>query len=319
MSGLCSIALILGALSFCTEGSPQAISGYVEGNYIEAAPVEQATVKEIYVTEGQRVSIGQILADLEREDAQLALEEARASANVATATLEDMKKGLRPEELKALESTVKSWEPEVRRLEDETARSAQLLAKSVIAQLDHDRNETALAIARARLSEARARLSAAQLPSRSDALQAQSERSMAAVAALKLAEWRYSKRTIKSEVNGRIERILRRKGELSGPSIPVMTILPDDQIKLRFYVSGDELASFGLGEVVEVRCNGCPKNVTAKITHVANSASFTPPVIYSLDRSQRLSYLIEATPLNGDLFLLPGQIVAVSHGAPLVP
>jgi HlyD family secretion protein len=46
-----------------------------------------------------------------------------------------------------------------------------------------------------------------------------------------------------------------------------------------------------------VRCDGCAE-IKARVSFIAKSAEFTPPVIYSLEERAKLVFLIEAIPDN---------------------
>ena len=63
--------------------------------------------------------------------------------------------------------------------------------------------------------------------------------------------------------------------------------------------------------MLAVQCDGCPPDLTARVTYAAPEPEFTPPVIYSLETRQKLVHLIEARPEGDDTALKPGQIVDV--------
>ena len=65
------------------------------------------------------------------------------------------------------------------------------------------------------------------------------------------------------------------------------------------------------GDIVGVSCDGCEKGLTAKVSFIARSAEFTPPVIYSLEERAKLVFLIEARPEQPDKFRV-GQPVTVT-------
>ena len=65
------------------------------------------------------------------------------------------------------------------------------------------------------------------------------------------------------------------------------------------------------GKAVTVSCDGCEKGLTAKVSFIARSAEYTPPVIYSLDERAKLVYLIEARPDQPEKFRV-GQPVTVT-------
>jgi len=62
---------------------------------------------------------------------------------------------------------------------------------------------------------------------------------------------------------------------------------------------------------VNVSCDGCEKGLTAKVSFIAGSAEYTPPVIYSLEERAKLVFLIEARPLHPEKFRV-GQPITVT-------
>ena len=62
---------------------------------------------------------------------------------------------------------------------------------------------------------------------------------------------------------------------------------------------------------VAVSCDGCEQGLTAKVSFIARSAEFTPPVIYSLEERAKLVFLIEALPDQPEKFRV-GQPVDVT-------
>ena len=58
----------------------------------------------------------------------------------------------------------------------------------------------------------------------------------AAEAALERAQWVLEKREIVAPVNGQIADVFRQTGEFSGPTTPVVSILPDGGVKLKVYL-----------------------------------------------------------------------------------
>ena len=58
-------------------------------------------------------------------------------------------------------------------------------------------------------------------------------------------------------------------------------------------------------------CDGCEKGLTAKVSFIARSAEFTPPVIYSQEERAKLVFLIEARPEHPEKFRV-GQPVTVT-------
>ena len=61
-------------------------------------------------------------------------------------------------------------------------------------------------------------------------------------------------------------------------------------------------------------CDGCREAITAKVSFIARSAEYTPPVIYSLEERNKLVFMVEARPDAPD-GLRVGQPVQVALGA----
>src|SRR5207248_1630585 len=105
-----------------------------------------------------------------------------------------------------------------------------------------------------------------------------------AQARLNSAQTRLARRKVVSPVTGSVQQIYFRGGEL----------VPAGNLKLRFFVNEAMLPKVSLGEPVSVTCDGCGAPISARITFIARSSEFTPPVIYSLDERSKLVFLIEA-------------------------
>ena len=88
-------------------------------------------------------------------------------------------------------------------------------------------------------------------------------------------------------------------------------MLPPGNLKIRFFAPETELATIKIGETVTVTCDACASGLKAKVTFIARSAEYTPPVIYSLEERAKLVYLIEAFPDNPEKFRV-GQPVSVT-------
>jgi HlyD family secretion protein len=128
---------------------------------------------------------------------------------------------------------------------------------------------------------------------------------------LSASETRLARRRAVSPAEGTIEQVYYRPGETVPAGRPVVALLPPQNLKFRFFAPETLLPRIKVGETVFVSCDGCDKGLTAKVSFIARSAEFTPPVIYSLDERAKLVFLIEARPERPDKFRV-GQPVTVS-------
>ncbi|MCC7254041.1 efflux RND transporter periplasmic adaptor subunit [Hyphomicrobium sp.] len=117
-----------------------------------------------------------------------------------------------------------------------------------------------------------------------------------AEARLNSAKTRLDRRTRFSPVAGTIQEVYFRTGEVVQSGRPIVSILPPENIKVRFFVPQDRLPAVHIGAPVLIRCDGCADDLNARVSFISAQAEFTPPVIYSLEERARLVFRIEAIP-----------------------
>jgi HlyD family secretion protein len=132
-----------------------------------------------------------------------------------------------------------------------------------------------------------------------------------AKANLDWSQTRLARRRAVAPAAGVIQQVYFRPGETVPPGRPVMSLLPPGNVKLRFFAPERVLQDVKYGATVNISCDGCEAGLTAKVTFIASSAEYTPPVIYSLDERAKLVFLIEARPEHPERFRV-GQPVTVT-------
>jgi HlyD family secretion protein len=115
-----------------------------------------------------------------------------------------------------------------------------------------------------------------------------------AQARLNSAQTRLARRKMFSPVAGSVQQIYYRVGELVPAGKPIVAILPPGNLKVRFFVNEATLPKLKIGDTIAVSCDGCQPGITARISFIARSSEFTPPVIYSMEERSKLVFLIEA-------------------------
>jgi HlyD family secretion protein len=132
-----------------------------------------------------------------------------------------------------------------------------------------------------------------------------------AKANLDWSQTRLMRRNAYSPGDGTVEQVYYRPGETVPAGRPVVSILPPGNLKLRFFAPQAILPTIKYGDIVDVSCDGCENGLTAKVSFIARSAEYTPPVIYSQEERAKLVFLIEARPEHPDKFRV-GQPVTVT-------
>ena len=120
-----------------------------------------------------------------------------------------------------------------------------------------------------------------------------------------------ARRKVVSPASGIVQQIYFREGEIVPAGRPVLALLPPENVKLRFFVPEAIVPTIALGDTVAVGCDGCPADLTARVSFIAQTAEFTPPVIYSLEERAKLVFLVEARTAKPDVLRI-GQPVTIS-------
>jgi HlyD family secretion protein len=131
-----------------------------------------------------------------------------------------------------------------------------------------------------------------------------------AQARLNSSQTKLARRKAFSPAAGTVQQIYFRVGELVPAGRPVVAILPPGNMKVRFFVNEAALPTIALDDTINIQCDGCPSDLKARISFIARTAEFTPPVIYSLEERNKLVFMVEALPEKPES-LRVGQPVTV--------
>lgn len=299
------------ALSACMEESNTALNGYIETQPVRlAAPIAGRLTKT--VKEGKMIAVDQLAFTLDTDSEQLALAEADLRAQTAKAQYQDLLSGKRPEELDMYEAAIRAAEANLRASEAELKRQSELKASGFVSQSTLDVLKARRDADAAQVAQAQSQLAAARLAGRKHTIDAASTNADAAAQAVAQKRWLMEQKNVTSPVNGRIEQVYYRTGEWIPAGSPVLSIIDNAAIKVRFFIPQTRLPAFALGNKVYLHCDGCNNPIPATISFVAKEAEFTPPVMYNNDNRSKLVWMAEARPDPAYLAeLRPGQPVDV--------
>lgn len=294
---------------------PGALIGYVEGERLYLAAPTAGALTALHVREGERVAAGAALFQIDPAPLQAQLRAAEAGVAAARAHADDVRKGQRRQELAVLDAELAAARARLSEAEAEHDRIAPLVARGVYAAARLDQARAARDAARAAVQAAERRRSVGALGGREDAVAVAERQSAQAQGGLDETRARLDALSPTAPVAGRIEEVFFRQGEWAQASQPVLALLPDNEVKVRFFAPETEVARYRPGVVVRFTCDGCGGPREARITWVSPRPEFSPPVLYSRGSRERLVFRIEAAP-EDPRSLNPGQPVEVERLAP---
>ncbi len=299
-------------LTGCSDPPGDYFPGYAEAEYVRLATPIAGTLVKLNVQRGDQVQANAPAFILEQESERAAREEAAAHVQRAQAQLANLEKGRRPDELAAVQAQLTQAEAALRLSSSNLARQKKLVADKFISPAAADEARSAVERDQARMHELRAQLRIARLGARGDEIDAAQQDLKAAAAELAQAEWKLAQKTQRMPTGGEVADVLYREGEFVQAGSPVVSLLPPQNIKLRFFVPEALLGALHIGQNVVVRCDGCQRAIPAAISHISPAPEYTSPLIYSKENRATLVFMIEARPAAGQAAALhPGQPVEV--------
>lgn len=295
-------------LASCSPEAPSLYQGYAEGEFVRVAAPYAGSLTTLTVQRGAQVGAGAPLFALEQDNEKAARDEAAQNLKRAEAQLENLKKGKRPAELDAIVAQREQARAALKLSEADFARAEKLAQAGFISGQKLDADHTALKRDRERLNELGAQLATAKLAARVDEIRAAEAAVSAAQATLARADWSLAQKSVTAPVAGLVQDTLYVQGEWVPAGSPVVSLLPPQNIKVRFFVPETRIGSLKTGQAVTLSCDGCAAPISAAISYIAPQAEYTPPVIYSRENRGKLVFLVEARPAPADAAKLrPGQ------------
>lgn len=346
-------------------------SGTIEATDVDVSFQIAGRVAEVLVDEGQAVKTGDLVARLAAEDLVEAVRQIEASleavisqarqqqstielrrgiiesqiaqaqsqAEAAGFTVERLREGLRPEEIRVAEAELAQAEASLAQRQSEYERVSALFKEGILPKQQLDTAltalrtaETAREAARARLelakegsrrediAEAEARLKAAQaavgvaeagrreIDVQRQALEAAQARERELRAQLEVAKTQLSRAEIRSPLDGVVLTRNVESGEVVSPGTPVVTIANIEDLWMNVYVPENQTGLVRLGQAVRVNVDSFPGvGFAGKVVFISAESEFTPKTILTQEERIKLVYRVKVSLENEDQRLKPGM------------
>lgn len=327
-----SAFLVLAAAAGCGKKdtlSPTSASGYVEATDVRVAAKVAGRVETVSVTEGQRVTAGQVLVVLSTTDTDLAIARANAERAQAVAQLRLLEAGTRVEDIRQAEAQAAASESDKRAADAElsAARADEVRFEQLIAANSGSRKQRDDAVARRQTAEARlgaaadrSQAAAAQVARlRSGARPEEIEGARARVAAtdaqIAMLENDRKEAVILSPSSGTVTSRLVEPGELAAPRSPLIVIVDLDHAWANVYVGEPMVPSLRVDAPVLLTTDG-GDSLQGRIAFISPQAEFTPRNVQTSDERAKLVYRVKVLVDNAKGILKPGMSVTADFGQP---
>jgi HlyD family secretion protein len=292
---------------------PTVWQGYAEADFVKVGPTQQGLLTAVLVARGDKITAQAPLFTQDDTMDRAARNQAARQLQQAEEQLANLEAGGKLTEIAQAEANLADARATRDRVDLDLTRAEKLAPSGAATQQRLDQARADFRSATARVQAMEAALAQHRAPlGREREIKAQQAMVNAGRAAVEMAQWRLDQRRVVSPVSGVVADVLARPGETLQAGAPVVSLLPPENIFVRFFVPEPMLSKVHHGDEVAIVCDNCPPDLRATISFIAPQAEYTPPVIYSESSRSKLVYLVEARPPRDKASRLnPGQPVAV--------
>jgi len=240
-------AVLLGGLVLAARTGPDIVQAMADGDNITVSGKVTARVARLRVHEGDHVSAGQILFELESPEVAAKQRQASAVLDAARAQQSKAAEGTRREDIQAAEANWQRAEAAAELAQSTFRRTDTLFREGVVTQQRYDEARTqarsavqASAAARAQYDEA---LAGARRQDR-EAANAQVRQAEGAVAEVQAAQDELEGR---APISGEVSKRLADLGELVPAGYPVFTLVNMDSLWVAMHLREDQFRGVRIG------------------------------------------------------------------------
>ena len=256
------------------DAAERPLTGLIGATEIDVASKVPGRILKIHVHEGDIVTEGQELVELNLDELDAKLLQATSAIDAARAQLKLAEKGARPQEKKAAANQVEAAQAQVDVTKKMLDRSRALLDDNAIPQAKFDEVEFKYNVSISQLEMAQAKYDAISKGARSEeiqALEALVSKGQSVAAEIEI----YKKEAIqKSPIAGEVSKIALHEGELTSAGYPIITIVNMDDMWASFAVREDRLKNLRKGDTIEIYIPALDVRVPMTISYISPIADF---------------------------------------------
>lgn len=293
-------------------------NGRVEAVEIDLASMIPGRVEDIMVAEGEFVSAGQPLAQMDTSGLQARLQEAEAYLQKATTGI-DIAENLvtqRRAELRAAQAVVEQRRAELNSAQKQLERTRELVADKVATTQRLDEDTARYQGALAAVSAAEAQVAAVQAAIRATQAQVVGANAdvLAAQATIGRIKTDIDEGVLKAPRDGRVQYLVVRPGEIVPGGGVVLNMVDLTDVYMTFFLPTAQAGVIALDDEARIVLDVAPQFVIpARISFVSDVAQFTPKSIETLSEREKLMFSVRA---RVDRELLERYLRLVKTGLP---
>lgn len=285
--------------------------GNVDIRELELSFRQPGRLMDMAFDEGDAVTAGEVMAQLDAEPYRERLDAARAELAAAKAELDKLRRGSRPQEIAQAQEAVNQAQAAYSEANRNFERQAALLESGASSQRTVDATRATRDQAAASLAAARSALALAEEGFRSEDIAAGQAQVAAAEAALAQARTALADTELVAPSDATVIARVREPGSMVASSTPVYSLSLRDPVYVRAYISEPDLGRIAPGAKVRVYTDSSDTVYRGQVGFISPRAEFTPKTVETVDLRTDLVYRLRVVVADADQGLRQGMPVTV--------
>lgn len=298
-------------LAACSRSNTDSFTGYVEGEYVYLSVPVSGYLSNLE-KRGAHLQAGSTVFTIDATLDEKSLNQAVALSQSAQERASNLSDSRRNSEIETAQANLRAAQSALDLANSRLLREQALASQNFVSELALEDAKTQQRQALAQWEAAKAQLKLAREPIGRNAERMAAESDFKAAQSItEQKQWLLEHSTARADTEADLVDVYFRIGEWVPAGKPVASLLPAKGRLIRFFVPEPMLEKLQPGSHVQVQCDGCTSSLTADVEAVSPRAEYSPPVIYSKERREKLLFRIDARPVTGSTPLLPGLPVIV--------
>ncbi len=285
--------------------------GNVDIREVQLAFRVPGRLQRMLFDEGDPVSAGELVAEMDPQPYRDALAVAVARVQQANANLEKLKTGTRPQEVARAQAAVQEAQAAYDNAESDLKRQSGLLETGAASEKVRDAARARRDEMSARLAAAKQALGLAREGFRAEDITAGQADLAAATAQKAIIETQLDDTKLLAPSSGTLISRIHEPGSMLATGMPVYSLSLRDPVYVRAYVDELQLGKIAPGMKVTIATDSSDTVYQGKIGFISPRAEFTPRSVETTALRTDLVYRLRIVVSNGDEGLRQGMPVTV--------
>lgn len=287
--------------------------GNVDIREVDLAFNGNERIATLFAVEGEQVTQGQLLAQLEMQRLQAAVDRAQALVQAQQQQLSRLETGSRPQEIRKAQADADAARAEAENADANYRRLRELQQKNLASTQQRDDAKTAATAAHALAKAKQETLRLVLEGPRQEDIAAARATLQARRAELVIAQRNLTDASLYAPSDGIIQNRMLEPGDMASPQKPVYNLALTDPMWVRAYIEAPDLGKINPGMLAEIHTDSYPdKAYRGWVGYISPTAEFTPKSVETTRVRTDLVYQVRIYACNPNHELRLGMPATVS-------